>query len=317
MTKLSIIVPCYNEQAALPAFYEAITGVVSGLPGVEPEYLFVDDGSRDNTLPILRELAGRDGRVRYLSFSRNFGKEAAMYAGLQAAAGELCGHHGCRSPGPARPAARRCSASSAPERLRLRGGPPGGPAKESRPSAPSSPGCSTGSSIRLSTHGDRGRGAGLPADDPADGGLPSSSSPRSTASPRASSPGWASAPSGWRRRTLNGPQGQSKWSFFKLLGVRAWTASWPSPPPRWPSPPFLGCSCASSPSWPSCSSSSGSSSGAAAPSAGPPWCVSSSSSRASSCSVSASWASTCPRPTHGGQAPSYLYHPGDGGRRPR
>ena len=89
MTKLSIIVPCYNEQAALPAFYEAITGVVSGLPGVEPEYLFVDDGSRDNTLPILRELAGRDGRVRYLSFSRNFGKEAAMYAGLQAAAGEL------------------------------------------------------------------------------------------------------------------------------------------------------------------------------------------------------------------------------------
>ena len=89
MTKLSIIVPCYNEQAALPAFYEAVTGVVSGLPGVEPEYLFVDDGSRDNTLPILRELAGRDGRVRYLSFSRNFGKEAAMYAGLQAAAGEL------------------------------------------------------------------------------------------------------------------------------------------------------------------------------------------------------------------------------------
>ena len=82
MTKLSIIVPCYNEQAALPAFYEAVTGVVSGLPGVEPEYLFVDDGSRDNTLPILRELAGRDGRVRYLSFSRNFGKEAAILAGL-------------------------------------------------------------------------------------------------------------------------------------------------------------------------------------------------------------------------------------------
>ena len=63
--------------------------MVSGLPGVESEYLFVDDGSRDNTLPILRELAGRDGRVRYLSFSRNFGKEAAMYAGLQAVTGEL------------------------------------------------------------------------------------------------------------------------------------------------------------------------------------------------------------------------------------
>ena len=89
MTKLSIIVPCYNEEAALPVFYDTVTRVVSALPDVEPEYLFVDDGSRDRTLPLLRELAGRDRQVRYLSFSRNFGKEAAMYAGLQAAAGDL------------------------------------------------------------------------------------------------------------------------------------------------------------------------------------------------------------------------------------
>ena len=89
MTKLSIIVPCYNEEAALPPFYEAVTAVASALPEVEMEYLFVDDGSRDRTLPILRELAGRDAQVRYLSFSRNFGKEAAMYAGLQAAKGDL------------------------------------------------------------------------------------------------------------------------------------------------------------------------------------------------------------------------------------
>ena len=62
---------------------------VSDLPGVEAEFLFVDDGSTDATLPFLRALAERDRRVRYLSFSRNFGKEAAMYAGLQAATGDL------------------------------------------------------------------------------------------------------------------------------------------------------------------------------------------------------------------------------------
>ncbi|HJH62265.1 MAG TPA: glycosyltransferase family 2 protein [Firmicutes bacterium] len=89
MTKLSIIVPCCNEQAALPVFYQAVTAVVAALPEVEAEYLFVDDGSTDQTLPLLRSLAGQDARVRYLSFSRNFGKEAAMYAGLQAARGDL------------------------------------------------------------------------------------------------------------------------------------------------------------------------------------------------------------------------------------
>lgn len=89
MTKLTIIVPCYNEQASLPALYAEVRSVVSTLPGVQPEYLFVDDGSQDGTLSILRRLAGQDRAVRYLSFSRNFGKEAAMYAGLQAARGEL------------------------------------------------------------------------------------------------------------------------------------------------------------------------------------------------------------------------------------
>ena len=89
MTTLSIIVPCYNEQAALPLFYQTVTAVVSALPDVRPEYLFVDDGSQDGTLPLLRRLAEEDRAVRYLSFSRNFGKEAAMYAGLQAARGEL------------------------------------------------------------------------------------------------------------------------------------------------------------------------------------------------------------------------------------
>ena len=89
MTRLTLIVPCYNEEAALPVFCERVDAVVSDLPGVEAELLFVDDGSTDATLPFLRALAERDRRVRYLSFSRNFGKEAAMYAGLQAATGDL------------------------------------------------------------------------------------------------------------------------------------------------------------------------------------------------------------------------------------
>ena len=89
MTKLSIIVPCYNEEETIPIFYDAVTAVMAQLPDVQPEYIFVDDGSKDKTILILRELTARDSRVRYLSFARNFGKEAAMYAGLQHATGEL------------------------------------------------------------------------------------------------------------------------------------------------------------------------------------------------------------------------------------
>ena len=87
--KLSIIVPCYNEEETIPIFYDAVTAVMAGLPDIQPEYIFVDDGSKDKTILILRELAARDSAVRYLSFARNFGKEAAMYAGLQHATGEL------------------------------------------------------------------------------------------------------------------------------------------------------------------------------------------------------------------------------------
>jgi len=89
MTKLSIIVPCYNEEETVRIFYDAVTAVMAGLPDIQPEYIFVDDGSKDKTILILRELAAKDPAVRYLSFARNFGKEAAMYAGLQHATGEL------------------------------------------------------------------------------------------------------------------------------------------------------------------------------------------------------------------------------------
>lgn len=86
---LSIVVPCYNEEAVLQAFYDTIIGVAEQIRDkVECQFLFVDDGSKDKTLTILKELAEQDSRVAYVSFSRNFGKEAGMYAGLQNATGD-------------------------------------------------------------------------------------------------------------------------------------------------------------------------------------------------------------------------------------
>lgn len=88
MELLSIIVPCFNEEAAIEKFYTETSAVCAALPDTRVEYIFVDDGSRDGTLSILRALAERDGAVRWLSFSRNFGKEAALYAGLEHARGD-------------------------------------------------------------------------------------------------------------------------------------------------------------------------------------------------------------------------------------
>ena len=79
---ITLIVPCYNEEESLPLFYEAVCDVARGIPDYAVTMLFVNDGSKDGTLGIMRELAAKDERVRYLSFSRNFGKEAAMYAGF-------------------------------------------------------------------------------------------------------------------------------------------------------------------------------------------------------------------------------------------
>ena len=90
MEKISVVVSCYNEEKALPLFYEEMERVrkkdFEGI--VEFEYIFVNDGSKDNTLKIIKELNQKDSKVRYISFSRNFGKEAAMYAGLEAADGD-------------------------------------------------------------------------------------------------------------------------------------------------------------------------------------------------------------------------------------
>ncbi len=88
MQKLSIIVPCYNEEETVKLFYDEAGPVLASVGDIEWEFIFVDDGSKDGTILALRRLAEEDSHVRYLSFSRNFGKEAAMYAGLQAARGD-------------------------------------------------------------------------------------------------------------------------------------------------------------------------------------------------------------------------------------
>ena len=88
---ISLIVPCYNEQEALPLFYKEASGVADNLNRLyqaQVEFIFVNDGSRDDTLALCRKLAEKDSRVRYISFSRNFGKEAGIYAGLKASKGD-------------------------------------------------------------------------------------------------------------------------------------------------------------------------------------------------------------------------------------
>ena len=85
---LTLVVPSYNEEEAIPLFYEEALRVEKELTDIDIEYLFVDDGSRDETMRVVKELNARDPRVHYVSFSRNFGKEAAIYAGLENAAGD-------------------------------------------------------------------------------------------------------------------------------------------------------------------------------------------------------------------------------------
>ena len=82
MKKIALIVPCYNEQEVLPVFYQAIDEISAKMNAYEFSFIFVDDGSSDATLDILKNFSEFDPRVIYLSFSKNFGKEAAIYAGL-------------------------------------------------------------------------------------------------------------------------------------------------------------------------------------------------------------------------------------------
>lgn len=88
---LSLVVPCYNEEDVLPVFYKEVVRVIGemNLSGpTDTEFIFVDDGSNDSTAHVIKDMAKSDSRVHYIIFSRNFGKEAALYAGLQRADGE-------------------------------------------------------------------------------------------------------------------------------------------------------------------------------------------------------------------------------------
>ena len=86
--KMTVIVPCFNEEEALPIYYKEMCKVMNRMKEVELELLFVDDGSSDHTLSVMKDLHMLDARCSYLSFSRNFGKEAAIYAGLKHAVGD-------------------------------------------------------------------------------------------------------------------------------------------------------------------------------------------------------------------------------------
>ena len=89
MDKISVIVSCYNEEESLPLFYKEMERVrQKDFEGIDFEYIFVNDGSKDKTLEEIKKLREQDKKVRYISFSRNFGKEAAMLAGLDASTGD-------------------------------------------------------------------------------------------------------------------------------------------------------------------------------------------------------------------------------------
>lgn len=88
MEKITVIVPCYNEEQSLRLFYAEMERIARTMPELAFEYLFIDDGSKDGTMQCIRELKEKDEKIRYVSFSRNFGKEAAIYAGLENATGD-------------------------------------------------------------------------------------------------------------------------------------------------------------------------------------------------------------------------------------
>ena len=86
--KISIVVPCYNEEECIDKFYDELKKHINRIKNINYEVIFVNDGSKDKTLSLIKELSSKDESVKYISFSRNFGKEAAMYAGLKNSTGD-------------------------------------------------------------------------------------------------------------------------------------------------------------------------------------------------------------------------------------
>ena len=88
MEKISVVIPCYNEEESIKIFYKEFFSRTASMKRVDFELIFVNDGSKDKTLKKFKDIAKKDKRVKYISLSRNFGKEAAMYAGLKATTGD-------------------------------------------------------------------------------------------------------------------------------------------------------------------------------------------------------------------------------------
>jgi len=88
MEKISVVIPCYNEEKAIPIFYKEMNKVMVKMKKLDFELIFVDDGSSDSTLEVCKNLSKEDKRVKFISFSRNFGKEAGIYAGLNKSTGD-------------------------------------------------------------------------------------------------------------------------------------------------------------------------------------------------------------------------------------
>lgn len=89
MKKISVVVPCYNEEDIIEEFYKEVKQTFELIKNYEYEIIFVDDGSKDNTIKIIKNIKQKDSNIKIISFSRNFGKESAMYAGLENANGDL------------------------------------------------------------------------------------------------------------------------------------------------------------------------------------------------------------------------------------
>ncbi len=136
MTSVDIIVPCYNEEEGLALFYQETQKILDGMTCYAFTYILVDDGSSDKTLTVMKQLAAADSHVKYLSFSRNFGKEAAMYAGLSASRSDLVIIMDADLQHPPAMIPEMMKATTAVP-------PAEAPGKAKRPSAAFSPGCST------------------------------------------------------------------------------------------------------------------------------------------------------------------------------
>lgn len=89
MKKISVVVPCYNEEDIIEEFYKEVKNTFKLIENYKYEIIFVDDGSKDNTVKIIKNIKQKDSNIKIISFSRNFGKESAMYAGLENAKGDL------------------------------------------------------------------------------------------------------------------------------------------------------------------------------------------------------------------------------------